>query len=367
MHILSAIFGLALMLFVLIDAFEALILPRSANSNLRITFFFYHTTWRVWKAIANRLDNSRREQHLWVYGPLSMIMLLVLWAICLVFSFALLQWSVGSAIVDPVFKAGFGSDLYMSGETFVTLGYGDVTPQTHMARFLSVSEAGIGLGFLAIVIGYLPVLYQAFSRREVTISKLDARAGSPPSALALIRREAGSGETCSVSQILSDWEHWAAELLESHLSYPVLVFYRSQHDRQSWLGSLTAILDTCAIVIASRSSVAGRQARLTFAMARHAIIDLTLILNQPPVRPTPSRIDDRERDKLFKAMAEARMPLRDAAAILEFDRIRDMYEPYVYALSFYLAVDVPRWLPDEALLDNWETSAWERSAHFHQQ
>jgi len=365
MHILAAICGIAMMVFVLMDAFEALILPRSANSNLRITFFFYRLTWKAWRWIAHKLSGSRREQHLWVYGPLSMIMLLVLWALLLVVSFAILQWSAGSHVVDPVYRPGFASDLYMSGTTFFTLGYGDVVPRTFLSRFLSVAEAGMGIGFLAMVIGYLPVLYQAFSRREVTISKLDARAGSPPTALEMVRRQGGSGSTCDLGQILSDWEQWSAELLESHLSYPVLVFYRSQHDRQSWLASLTAVLDTCAVVIASGTTAHGRQAKLTFAMARHAIIDLTLILNRPPIRPTPERLTEHERPRILKAFTDAGVPMQGDHAMAEFARIRDMYEPYVFALGTFLAVDVPRWAPNEEMLDNWESSAWERTAHFH--
>jgi hypothetical protein len=353
------------MAFVLLDAFEALVLPRSANSNLRMTFFFVHTTWRFWRSVAFRLRGARREQHLWVYGPLSIIMLLGLWVACLVLSFALLQWAGGSRINDPIYGSGFGSDLYMSGETFFTLGYGDVVPRAQYARSLSVLEAGMGLGLLAIVIGYLPVLYQAFSRREVGISRLDARAGSPPTALELIRRQSRSDAADGLAKVLSEWEHWSAELLESHLSYPVLVFYRSQHDRQSWLASLAAILDTCAIVIASVASPAKRQAKLTFAMARHAIIDLTLILNRPPIRPAPVRMRDTELDELLRGLAECGIVLDRDVGIAEFGRIRDMYEPYLFALGDYLVVDVPGWLPDPALLDNWETSAWERDAHFH--
>ena len=365
MHLLAAIVGILLMVFVLMDAFEALILPRSANSNLRITFFFYRLTWKAWRWIAAHLKGSRREQHLWVYGPLSMIMLLALWALLLVLSFGILQWAAESHVVDPVAQPSFASDLYMSGATFFTLGYGDVVPRTPLTRFLSIAEAGMGIGFLAMVIGYLPVLYQAFSRREVTISNLVALAGSPPTELEMARRQGIAGTTCGLGQTLSDWEQWAAELLESHLSYPVLVFYRSQHDRQSWLASLTAVLDTCAVVIASGAIEPGRQAKLTFAMARHAIIDLTLILNQPPIRPTPERMTERERPRILQAFTDAGLPMQGDTALAEFARMRDMYEPYLFALGLFLAVEIPRWSPNEEMLDNWESSAWERTSHFH--
>src|SRR5207249_10659172 len=155
-----------------------------------------------------------------------------------------------------------------------TLGYGDVVPTGAWGRSLAVAEAGIGFGFLAVVISYLPVLYQAFSRREITISLLDARAGSPPSAGELLRRLAHARSLAGVGPLLVEWERWSAELLESHLSFPVLSYYRSQHDNQSWVAALTTILDTSALLIAGVDGPDGHQARLTFAMARHAAVDL---------------------------------------------------------------------------------------------
>src|SRR5262249_31799064 len=140
--------------------------------------------------------------------------------------------------------------LYFSGTTFFTLGYGDLVPTGALGRALSVIEAGIGFGFLAVVISYLPVLYQAFSRRQIAISLLDSRAGWPPSAAELLRRLADAHNEGGIGQLLVEWERWAAELLEIQLSFPVLSYYRSQHDNQSWVGTLTTILDTSALVIA---------------------------------------------------------------------------------------------------------------------
>src|SRR5262249_12251993 len=145
--------------------------------------------------------------------------------------------------------AGLGTYLYLSGVTFFTLGYGEVVPMTALGRVLIVAESGLGFGFMAVIIGYLPVLYQAFSRREVTISLLDARAGSPPSAAQVLLRLAQARNFAALDPFLAEWERWAAELLESHLSFPVLSYYRSQHDNQSWLAAVTTILDTCALLI----------------------------------------------------------------------------------------------------------------------
>ena len=127
--------------------------------------------------------------------------------------------------------------------TFFTLGFGDLTPQGPTGRALAVAEAGIGFAFLAVVISYLPVFYQAFSKREVTISLLDARAGSPPTAGSLLLRLAPGRNFEALDRFLQEWERFAAEVLESHLSFPLLSYYRSQHDNQSWLAAMTTILD----------------------------------------------------------------------------------------------------------------------------
>ncbi len=231
-----------------------------------------------------------------------------------------------------------------------------------------VLEAGMGFGFLAIVISYLPALNQSFSRREVNISLLDARAGSPPSALEILRRhirDHGREKANSLVALLHEWERWSAELLESHLSYPVLVYFRSQHDNQSWLAALTAILDTSAFVITHLEGEAVRQAQLTFAMARHAIVDLALVLRRPPREPDTDRLpsEDLATLRAFLNSEEVQLqPQADAAGRLT--ELRRMYEPYVHALSVRLRLPLPPWIPDMDRNDNWQTSAWGTSTGF---
>lgn len=361
MHTLALLLGIALLAFALSDAFQTVVLPRSANSSLRLTVVFYRFVWPGWRWVARRLrPGSQREGHLWAFGPLSLILLICLWAILLMFGFGAVQWSLGSRINAPEGAPGFWTYVYMSGTTLSTLGYGDVAPLGPGARAISVVEAGVGFGFIAMVIGYLPVLYQAFSRREVVISLLDARAGSPPSASELLRRRLVPGAgACTLESVLADWERWAAELMESHLSFPVLSFYRSQHDRQSWLASLTCLLDTSAFVIAALGGSADRQARLTFAMCRHALIDLTLIFDTPPIPADPDRLPPLELETLIGALAASGIrPVREDFEG-ELNRLRVMYEPYANALSNLLMVDLPPWYRKRPVLDNWEASAWE--------
>jgi hypothetical protein len=320
-------------------------------------------TWVPWSGIARRTHSKkRRESFLSFFGPLSLIALLTVWAFGLVFGFSMLHWALSSRLNVPAEATTFGAYLYMSGVTFFTLGFGDVTPLGTLGRTVTVIEAGLGFGFLAIVIGYLPVLYQAFSHREVNISLLDARAGTPPSASELLRRHSEGDNMQELGQLLGDWERWAAELMESHLSYPVLCWFRSQHDNQSWLASLTTVLDACALVIVGVDGASARQAQLTFAMARHAVVDLSQIFNATPQAPAVDRFPPEDVTRLRLVLTAAGIPLRDGPeADSKLLELRGMYEPYVNSLARYLLMPLPPWISSKTVADNWRTSAWERT------
>jgi len=251
--------------------------------------------------------------------------------------------------------AGFAASLYFSGTTLFTIGLGDVAATSEIGRFLTVLEGGTGLGFLALVIGYLPILSQAFSRREVNISLLDARAGSPPTAAELLRRHAHPDGGEGLAQLLDEWERWSADLLETHISFPVLAFYRSQHENQSWVAALTTVLDVCALIIAGLEPGPRRTARLTYAMARHAVVDLSRVFYQPPKSPNPDRLPAEELGKLRAALIATGRTLPAEKRVEEkLTRIRETYEPYVNALGEFLLMPLPRWSAPERLRDNWE-------------
>src|SRR5437660_6142338 len=275
--------GVAIFLIVLWDAFEAIILPRRVTRKFRLARLFYRSTWKTWRFITALIPSRKaREASLGFYGPLSLLVLVGVWAVGLVLGFGLMQYGAGSAVVMTGGQPGFLTDIYLSGTTFFTLGLGDVIPRSGLSRALVVTEAGFGFGFLAAVIGYLPFIYGSFSQREGNISLLDSRAGTPPTAGELLRRHSYIHAQDALCVLLKDWELWCAELMESHLSYPVLAYFRSQHDNQSWIASLTAILDTCALVIVGIEDACERQAELTFAIARHAVVDLSQVFGTAP-------------------------------------------------------------------------------------
>jgi hypothetical protein len=372
MHLAAILFGCVFLLGVLLDAFQTIILPRRPVGRFRITRMFFLVTWAPWAWFTRLLRRSKtREQLYSVYGPLALLLLFVFWAILLTAAYALIFFGLHTPFHDPtnpvsVF-ARLRSCFYVSGTTIFTLGLGDVLPASHAARALIVLEAGTGLGFVALVIGYVPVLYAAFSAREIAVALLDARAGSPPTAGELLFRHNFSGGHHALTALLAEWERWCAAMLETHISYPILCYYRSQHDNQSWLAALTAVLDTCALLITTIEGPSARQAQLTFAIGRHTLVDLGHVFNQEEQEKRlreqpPQRLGDDEYARLCEMLGGAGFSLCGSMGTRErLKAIRLLYEPHACAMANYLRLELPMWVPpppDPAKKrDQWTTVA----------
>jgi len=344
MHTFIGILGFALFVAILWDAFESVILPRHVRRSFRIARFFFRTAWTIWSVIAAYIRTpKRREGYLSYFGPLSLLLLIGFWALALVLAFAMLQWAAGSALASPGNPSTFRTDLYFSGTTFFTLGLGDITPQSSGARILSVIEAGTGFGFLALIIAYLPTLYGAFSQREVSISLLDARAGSPPTASELLRRHGPERIQNGLAHYLRDWETWSAQLMETHLTYPFLCFFRSQHDNQSWVAAFTAILDTCALLIAYGEGETKWQAQLTLAISSNAVADLAQIFYVDSRLPDVNRLPPQDLPKVRSLLVQCGVPGCTEAGDAKLKELRRLYEPYLNGLSRLLLMPLPSW------------------------
>ncbi|MBI5440162.1 MAG: two pore domain potassium channel family protein [Deltaproteobacteria bacterium] len=359
MAVFSLAAGVLLVLLVIWEGFETIILPRRVTRRFRVTRLFYRYTWLVWAAASRRFPPGRRQEtFLSYYGPLSLLTLLVVWAFGLILGFGMAQWGVHSLAGSLGQESHLLPDLYLSATTFFTLGLGDVVPRAPAARLLTSIEAGTGFGFLALLFAYVPALNQSFSRREVSISLLDARAGSPPTAGEILRRHAHEPGLSALQHLLHEWEGWSAEFLEGQLSYPVLAYFRSQHDNQSWLSALVAVLDTCALLMVGVEGPCARQAGLTFAMARHALVDLSVVFGVRPSGPVRDRLPPERFSALCGALTQAGLELRERGEP-ELGELRRLYEPYVQPLASYFRMAVPPWCPEASFRDNWQMSAWE--------
>jgi Ion channel len=360
-HALSAICGILIILAVLLDAFETVVLPRRVQRTFKLTSWFYRRTWRPWIRLSRYFQSEkRREAFLSYFGPISILVLLGFWASGLIFGFALVQYGGGEHLRLGNEPVRFGILLYHSGETFFTLGYGDIVPTSPLSRALAVFEAGMGFAFLGVVIGYLPVVYQAFSTRELEISLFDSRAGSPPTATELLNRLGCCPDQSVLDQVFRDWERWSADLLANHLSYPVLSFFRSQHSNQSWIGALTVMLDVTSLVIAGIENIRPEQAKLTFAMARHAAVDLSQVVDahyQESDRRLTREVLEQVRNKLAANGLHLR---RDEKADQKLAKLTSLYEAYVEGIGRNLLMPLPPWILEDRKPDNWQRGPWDK-------
>ena len=218
-------------------------------------------------------------------------------------------------------------------------------------------EAGTGLGFIAIVIGYLPVLYQLFARREAKVIMLDAVAGSPPSAMTLLVRHAEGQGLPELEELMLEWQQWCAELIESQLSYPMLAYYRSQHDNQSWLATLTTIMDSCALLMVGFKGVRTFRARLAFSTAREAVIEMGRVFRTGLVPLQQDRLAGDRFQTLRHELGAAGLEFADDEdAEQRLAAFRSTYEPFLKGLADYLVLSLPDWLPSGTAVDNWQNN-----------
>jgi hypothetical protein len=360
MHVLVGVLGGVLVALMLIEIFLTFLLPRRVKRDPALVRSVFNYAWLPWRRVARSLPTQAADTMLGIYGPFGLLLNLVLWVSAIMLGFACVLWAGGSQLVPMHASVDFGQDLYFSAATMTTDGPAGLSAQTTLARIVQVIDSGTGLAVLAIVIGYVPSLYQAFSHREATVSQLDARAGSPPSAGRLVIRSTHRDGWPALNRYLSGWETWVAELMETHLAYPVLAYFRSQHVNQNWLSALCTVLDTCAFTIAAAPAESVDSARFTYAIARHAVVDLSYSFHVSPLSPAADRLPDEDLRELLRQLGDAGVqPATDLDTVTT--RLRGMrasYEPYVNALGVRLELALPPWLAPESPTDNWRTTAW---------
>jgi hypothetical protein len=355
MRVVVAVLAIALIAVTLAEFFTVFMLPRRVKRDPRFARTIFWSFWVPWRAVARRLDAAGRDTMLGLFGPIGLIGLVGLWTAGIIVGFSALHWANDSALSGSG-PTNFGDDVFYSAGGFFS-DLADLAPHGAIARILTIAEVACGFAVLFVVIGYLPALFQAYSRREVAVSQLDPRAGSPPSASRLLLRSGHLGGWEDVDHYLAEWETWAAELMETHLSYPILAFYRSQHVNQNWLAALVTVLDTSAFAIAA-APAATPAAETTFAIGRHALADLAFSFRAKPPKAPPDRLDDDSFRRLCEMAAEGGLELAELEQTRsQLDELRAMYEPYAIALSARLELSLPPWVGAEKP-ENWRTTAW---------
>ncbi len=336
--------GVVLVGWTLLDVFRTLVMPRAARGRLRLGRILFPLMWRPWRWLGvRRRTVPAREHVLATAAPFFFFVQLVIWVALVLVGFALIRWSVSFTSTG----SSFGDALYSSGTSLFTLGFG-APASGGWARGIAVVEAATGLGLFAVVIAYLPVLYQAFNRREVGVLMLDARAGSPPSGPELLHRMGGAGARASLPELFAEWERWAADVLETHLSYPLLVFFRSPHDYTSWVTALGSVLDAATLILTATDDEPEERAKLLYGTGVHAIEDLFRYFRLDE-RESTIQLDEFE--DVLRDMKNDGFSVRPLdEAFHAFTRKRAAYADRLDAISVMLAAPPTQWIGDRSFL-----------------
>jgi hypothetical protein len=355
MRALVAIPSVALILLMLAEFFLSFLSPQRVRREARVARWILVKLWRMWRSLARFVPDDDRDTWLGFFGPFGLLAQLAVWISGLILGFTGLHYAFNSGLATG--GTGFADYLYYSAGSFFSAAT-NLSATSGADRFIEIAEAVAGYLVVFGAIGYLPALFQAYSRREVAVSQLDPRAGSPPSPGTLLYRSAKRGGWAELDSYMAEWENWAAELMETHLSYPLLTFYRSQHMNQNWLSALVTVLDSSAFAIAVAPERTPA-AEVTFAIGRHALADLAHTFRAQP-QETSVRLDDATFDQLRSKLEEAGLEVADPAeSRAKLNEMLAMYEPFAEALSRTLALPLPVWVRDERT-ENWRITAWRR-------
>src|SRR3989449_5478583 len=335
------ILGIIVVGYILNDVFQSVVVPRPTPARYRLTRWIVRPGWRAWRTIGLRArSTAERERVLGIYAPLVVVVLLVLWLFGLVLGFGLIFDGL-RAQLHPLVQ-DFPTALYFGGTSVLTIGFGDVVPMSGLTRMLALIAGGTGLGTIALAISFLFSLYGSFQRREILIVTLDAPARAPPPRVNLL-------ETMNKPYIVDDlpppfpgWEKWAAEVLDSHLAYPVLAYFRSSHDNESWVSALGAVLDATTLILTTVVDGPRGPAKMMFAMGTHLVEDLSRFFRI--ARDHDPGVERYEFDQARERLAAAGWALLGAEeAWGAFSRLRTQYAVPLNNMAKWGAAPPPQW------------------------
>jgi hypothetical protein len=338
--------GVFLLVLVFWDLFETVVVPRPTPGWFRIGRYLVRGSWSGLRTVRDRTPNRSWDRLLGLFAPGATLALLAAWLICLIAGYGLVLFALRDEL-RPV-PPDLGTALYFAATSVLTLGYGDIVAVGMPARFIAATAAISGLGVVALVVTFLFSLYGSYQRREIQVVALQAAAGAPPSAVALLETYAQLGLVDRIPQLFIDWQRWAVEVLDSHVAYPLLAFFRSSHDNLSWISGLGTVLDAASLVLTTVRGVPRGEAKLFKRVGAHLVED---IYNLGFRSGEPSRIERSDFEAACDRLEEVGYSLapRDEAWPA-FESARSTYAPRLEAMAQYLATPAASWLGDPVAL-----------------
>jgi hypothetical protein len=351
MGIVEAVLGFAILGSILFDIFLTVVVPRRApvtGRYLRLSRYVIVRLWAPWRGIGLRVgDSDRREGFLGTFAALSIILLLAGWIAGLVLGYGLLLDAQRDQIKPP--PENLGASMYFAGTSLLTLGFGDYVALNGWTRLVTLAAAATGLGLLSAVLTLFFTLYGSFQRREVAVVVLEAGAGAPPSGVTLLETYAMAHILDDLPRVFETWQAWAAEVLDSHLAYPVLAYFRSSHDNDSWISSLGAVMDAATLVLTTIEDGPKGWAKLSRAVGGHCLEDL--VQNFRLDDELELGLEREEFEEACRRLEWAGFRLRDIDEAWEsFSRLRIEYAGRVNSLARYFASPPAQWIGDRSPL-----------------
>lgn len=349
--------GLIVIGITLVDVFQSVIVPRAEDTVLRVSRYVTRFAWRVWPWLSEMLygaNETKREDFLGTYAPFALMLMLVSWVTMLLLGWGLLFYGLREGLRPA--HLSFGSCVYFAGTSLLTIGYGDIIPVTAATRALAVVAAASGLGVVAIVISFLFAVFGSFQRRETFVVTVGARAGAPPSGVGLLAVHALAGIRGDLAQVFRQAQTWTAEVMESHLAYPILIYFRSSHDYESWVGTLGAMMDAAALVVSTldaaemENAQTQGQARIMYELGRHLVSDFAAYFRLESTDRSIG-VERGEFDDACDRLSENGYHIRDRdAAWSQFAQLRASYASPLNAMARWLRIPPVRWVGDRSML-----------------
>jgi hypothetical protein len=351
LNILSMAAGIGLVVLTLGDIFQVVVVPRSTGRRYRISFYVWRWMWQTWPRVGWRLypaDSDRREEFMAIFAPFMLIGLLGLWVALLIFGFGLLVWGIRGGLIPS--HATFGEVLYFAGTSLLTIGFGDVVGRTAGPRLVSVLAGLSGLSLLSITTAYLFAIFGSFQQRETFVVTVAARAGAPPSGVNLLAIAGYSMTRDDLPRLMIEAQRWAAQVMESHLAYPVLAFFRSSHDDQSWIGTLGTLLDAATLLMTTVEGMRDGQARIMYNVGRHATRDLSVYF-QAGTNDRSVGIERSEFDHACERLVAAGYEMQDRdEAWGRFSELRAAYASHLNELARFFEIPPLSWIGDRSAI-----------------
>jgi hypothetical protein len=346
--VVEAITGALLLVATFYDLFQSVVLPRPAVRKVQLARTIVRPMWRLWKWAGNRGSRiDRSEARLAAFAPISLLSLFLVWGIALITGYSLVIDSLSSEFRPPL--NDWLTSFYVSATTLVPLSFGDFVPEHGPARLVIILESGTGVALAALAITLLFELYGSFRSREESVVALDALAGAPPSAVQLLETAASPGMDGVLKETFDEWRKWSAMVLESHLAYPLLVYFRSSHDNEAWINSFGAVMDSAALILSSTESEARGPAKMMFTVGNHLVEDLASVF-QLKLTPDPI-IEKSEYKAAIVRLRAAGYKITDGAAAWEqFAHYRSKYASALNQMAQYLLAPPAQWVGDRSYL-----------------